>query len=577
MCGIPTKKQKILDLLYTISWKYKNSIALQREDEQAIIGISFDELENCAANVSSALIRMGIKKGDRVAVLSESRPEWAMAFFGIISAAAITVPMDIKLSDKEILVILNHSGAKCIFVSGSLLSVVTKLKNELPSLEHIVSMDDSVEIHSNITYLKDLKRGEGEQRNRLDEISDEDTALIVYTSGTTGTAKGVELTYGNISFEIEAMDKIISIKRKDRFISILPLNHMLEITAGLIGPLYKGASVTYTGSLRPANLIALMRKIRATSMICVPLVLKMFHNQITREMKKQNSAKQKIYRMLLGISRFFLRFNIRIGRFLFYPVHKNLGGHMKTFISGGAPLDSSVEMDFKAMGFNVLQGYGLTETSPVATLNVTKFGKYGSVGKPLDGVEIQILKSSDAGGREGEIIIRGPNVMKGYFNDPHKTAEVIKDGWLHTGDIGWMDEDDFLYISGRIKNLIVLGAGKKVFPEEVEQVMRQSPYIKEICVLGRIPTEGARKGYEEVYAVVVPNLDHFEEKNRISDKAVKEKISLEISQLSGNLADYKKIRKFEIFKGDLPETSTRKIKRNELHDLIQKAGKIVNT
>jgi long-chain acyl-CoA synthetase len=246
---------------------------------------------------------------------------------------------------------------------------------------------------------------------------------------------------------------------------------------------------------------------------------------------------------------------------------------MKTFVSGGAPLDSAVEIDFKTMGFTLLQGYGLTETSPVAALNLAKSGKYGSVGKPLEGVEIQILKSSETPSREGEIIIRGPNVMKGYYNNPQKTAEMIKNGWFHTGDIGWVDEDGFLYISGRIKNLIVLGAGKKVFPEEVEQVMRQSPYIKEICVLGRITTEGARKGYEEVYAVIVPNLEHFEEKDRIDDKAVKEKISLEINRLSENLADYKKIRKFEIFKGDLPATATRKIKRNELLELIQKPGK----
>ncbi len=560
----------MLGLLYAISQQHKNAVALQIEDEEGMRSFSFDELRECSVDVSASLIKMGIKKDNRIAILSENRPEWVITFFGIISAGGITVPMDIKLTEAEILFVLRDSGARCIFVSGRFLPIITKLKNELLSLGYIVSFDESQERHKEVIYLKDLKCQAGDQRNRPDEIKAEDTALIVYTSGTTGVAKGVELTYGNLLFEVIALHRITPFSRKNRFISILPLNHMLEITGGLIGPLYGGASITYAKSLKPTGLLTLMGKIKATNMICVPLVLKMFHGQIMRELDKQNPIKQKIFKTLLHISQFLLKFNIRIGRFLFYPVHKKFGGHIETFVCGGAPLDSSVEIDFNAMGFYVLQGYGLTETSPVISLNTAKRKKYGSVGKPLEGLDVKILRSSETGGKEGEIIVRGPNVMKGYYRHSEKTGEVIRNGWFHTGDIGWIDEDDFLYISGRMKNLIVLGVGKKVFPEELEEVMSNSPYIKEICVLGKVVTTGSRKGCEEVYAVVVPNLEYFDESKRKSEAAIKEKISLEIDRLSKNLADYKRIKDFEIYNGDLPKTSTRKIKRKVLLEFIQK-------
>lgn len=566
--------KSILDLLKEITLRHGKRIALQTENMAGIGGITYNELRERAVDVSASLIRMGLKKNDRVAILSENRPEWVIALFGIVSAAGVTVPMDVKLSECEIDFILRDSGSRFLFVSKSFLPAISRLRKSIPSLEHAnVICFDPVDGHHEFIQIKDMKRKDGDRLNRPDEVNNEDTAVIVYTSGTMGTAKGVELSYGNLLFEVKALHSVISIKEIDRFVSILPLNHMLEITGGLIVPLYGGASITYAASLKPDGLIALMQKVRATGMICVPLVLKMFHNGIKAEIKRQSRVKQVLAAALLWASKMLLKINVRAGKYLFGPVHKQFGGQFKAFICGGAPMEPLVVDDFSAMGFDVLQGYGLTESSPVVTFNTFKKKKFNSVGVPLKGMEIKILKNSETGGQEGEIVVRGPNIMKGYYKSPEKTAEVIKNGWLYTGDIGWIDKDGFLYISGRLRNLIVLGVGKKVFPEEVEEVMLNSPYIKEICVLGKVLKEGSRKGCEEVYAVVVPNLEYFDEKAGTNDKIIRDRISSEIDLLSKNLAGYKKIRDFELRNEELPKTSTRKIKRKALLESIQNTKK----
>ncbi len=368
---------------------------------------------------------------------------------------------------------------------------------------------------------------------------------------------------------------MIAFNPQDHFLSILPLNHMLEITGGLFGPLYAGGEITYCDSLKPTTIMELMKETKTSVMLCVPLVLKMFHNGIFKKIADLPQGQKTLFDFLFALSKVLLKLNIRTGKLFFGKIHRQFGGQLRCFVSGGAPLDPLVELDFNALGFSILQGYGLTETSPVITVNNFHERKYGSVGKPLPGIEVKILTNSETGGAEGEIITKGPHVMKGYYRNEAKTLEVLRDGWFYTGDIGYFDRDGFLYISGRSKNLIVLGAGKKVFPEEVEEVMGESQCIKEICVLGRIATKGMRKGCEEVYAVVVPNLDNFPFEQRGNKTAVREKISAEITRLGQKLADYKRIIDFEMWEEELPKTSTRKIKRKVLLDKIGKTDTAV--
>jgi long-chain acyl-CoA synthetase len=555
----------ILDLLYILTKKYNGSPALQIKDKDRIRGLSYDELREKSVGVSAFLIQQGFEAGSHVAILTENRPEWAVSFFGIISAACITIPIDAKLSMTEVLFILNDSGARCLFVSGKFLNKILEHKSELAGLTHVVSLDPHDA--QGVFYLGDINWQEGQVRNRPQEVKPEDSVLIVYTSGTTGVAKGVELSYRNILFEAMSLYELIQFSPQDSFVSILPLNHMLEITGGLIAPLYGGATVTYCPTLKATHIISLMRETKATGMVCVPLVLKMFYNGITKEAEKLPALKKKIFGSLLGISKFLLKFKIRIGPVFFRNIHRTFGKKFKYFVCGGAPLDAQLERNFDALGFTILQGYGLTETSPVASVNTPKHRKYGSVGRPLKGVDIKIGPGSP-GSSGGEILIRGPNVMKGYYNNSDKTSEVLKEGWFYTGDLGYLDEDNFLYISGRAKNLIVLGGGKKIFPEEVEQVMNESPYIKEICVLGRQADKGLKEGTEQVYAVIVPDLDKFPAEGKDDRDAVRRAISKDIADLGKNLAEYKRISEFELYFEELPKTSTRKIKRNQVQALI---------
>ncbi|MBI5555594.1 MAG: AMP-binding protein [Elusimicrobia bacterium] len=567
MRRVSLKNVSIIELMVTINKRYSKQTAVQIKDNGCFRKINYNELGCRTSDTAYNLIKTGIERGERVAILAESRPEWSVALFGIISCAAITVPLDTKLSETEIKFILNDSETKAIFVSQKYLETVLQLKPELPNLQTIILLDNEVAA-APVLRLVDFKVPEGEKAYR--KLQPDDLALIVYTSGTTGSAKGVELTYRNLLFETMSLHELIAFSPKDRFLSILPLNHMLEITGGLFGPLYAGAEITYGDSLKPTTIMELMKETKTSVMLCVPLVLKMFHNGIFKKIADLPKRQKTLFDFLFALSKILLKLNFRTGKLFFRKIHRQFGGRLRCFVSGGAPLDPQVELDFNALGFNILQGYGLTETSPVITVNNFRERKYGSVGKPLPGIEVKILTSSETSRAEGEIITKGPHVMKGYYRNEAKTLEVLRDGWFYTGDIGYFDRDGFLYISGRSKNLIVLGAGKKVFPEEVEEVMNESQFIKEICVLGRIAAKGMRKGCEEVYAVVVPNLDNFPFEQRSNKTAVREKISAEITRLGEKLADYKRIVDFEIWEEELPKTSTRKIKRKILLDKIGK-------
>jgi len=563
---ISLKTITIIDILEAINKDYGDIPALQiRGKDGNFRKISYVELGRRTVDVSSNLIKWGIAKNDRCAIYSENRPEWSIALFGIICTAAIVVPIDAKLSPSEVEFILSNSQARCVFVSEKYLSVIDSIKSNLTELKYIIVMDDAR--RQDLIRLQDLKLVSEENKNR--PIHEEDTALIIYTSGTTGVAKGVELTYRNLMFQVRSLSEIIQYKIQEQFLSILPLNHTLELTGGLIAPLYAGGCITYCDSLKPTYLLMLMQQTHTRMMICVPLVLKMLYDGIMDHVAKLPPLKQKIFQKLLQLSKWLLQYDIRIGGLLFSSLHKRFGSRLHGFVSGGAPLDKELEINFSALGFWILQGYGLTETSPVIAVNTFKIHRFGSVGKPLPGVEVEIVQEkSDV--PQGEIITRGDHVMKGYFHNTEKTAEVIKEGWLHTGDIGCVDRDGFLYITGRIRNLIVLGAGKKVFPEEVEQVMSQSPFIKEICVLGKIATKGLRKGCEEVYAVIVPNPDAFGQRESADKHTVKETIAQELSRLGENLAEYKRIVDFDIWDQELPKTATKKVKRQAVCAVINK-------
>ncbi|OGH98436.1 MAG: hypothetical protein A2039_08470 [Candidatus Melainabacteria bacterium GWA2_34_9] len=542
--------ENVLDLMQLKSDANAPVKALSLKDKGKWTELSYIELSRQAKNFGNFLIAGGIERGDRIAILSESRPEWGIALFASFQTGAITVPLDVKLTISELTSILSDCQPKLLCVSTHYLETAKEIKSLVPSIEAIYIIDDVKDQEFPTVY--EVKGPEGDMGR---ERSLDETALIVYTSGTTGNPKGVMITFGNIISQLKDFEALFKIDSSDSLISILPLNHLLELNVGFMGMLHMGAMVSYSTSLNPKEISKIMKERQATYMIVVPLFIKMLKNSVEKEIRKSSKQAQSTFNFMYNVAKYL---PIRRRRLMFKQIIDGFGGKMKGFVSGGAPLDADVAEFFERMGMPIYQGYGLTETSPTITTNTPKYNRIGSVGKPLPSVMVKISA-------EGEILAKGGNLMKGYYNKSEMTREVIdEEGWFHTGDIGEFDKDGFLYITGRIKNMIVLGGGKKIFPEEVEAVLEKSPIVKELCVMSVKIQGGSKDGTEEVCSVIVPS-DELVKKYKDDFAGLEKEISSEINQLAkAGLASYKCPTVIAVSLEELPKTATRKVKRKDV-------------
>lgn len=536
-----------LDLMREKSDIHGSDKALNIKTSNGYETLSYIELSRLAKTFANYLIEeIKVQRNERIAILCESRPDFATAMFASIQTGAITVPLDVKLTVSEHTNILSDCNPRILCCSSHYLEHAVEVKNNVKSIEHIFVVDKEEKTeYPNIYEIKaDVNKDIGRPR-ALDE-----TALIVYTSGTTGNPKGVMISFGNIYSQMKDFEKLFKLSNRNKFLSILPLNHLLELNVGLFAMLYMGAEITYIKSLSPKELTETMKEKEITNMIVVPLVAKMLKNSIEKQIKKQDKKVQNIFAFMYKLAK-YMPMNIR--RIMFKSVIAGLGGKFECMISGGAPLESSIAEFFDRIGVPVFQGYGLTETSPVVSTNSYQYNKIGTVGKCLPSVCVKKAEN-------GELLITGPNVMQGYWGKPDMTNEVIDEqGFFHTGDIGEIDKDGFITITGRIKNMIVLGGGKKIFPEEVEAVLEESDKIKEICVMSLKIKSGNKAGTEEVGAIIVPS------DNIASKENIQEIIENEVKVLSqAKLAPYKIPTVVVIHKEELPKTSTKKVKRKEL-------------
>ena len=497
------------------------------------------------------------KKGQKLAILSESKPEYGACVFASALAGFVTVPLDIKLTKHELKSILLDAQPTVMLVSQQYLEMAKWLKNEIDSIKYILVIDEHAK-NEDVMNIYDLPdRYNGKWRRR----SSKSTMFIIYTSGTTGAPKGVEITFRNIINQLEILkdplDAILQ-DRKVTVLSILPMNHLFEMTVGFCTFLNFGFSVYYTQSLKPQDITSIMRDKKVEFMIVVPAFLKLLKAGIEKEIKNLPKFAQLMFKFIYHLAKFIPSYGVK--KVLFKKIHDKFGGNFMGCIAGGAPLDVEVGKFFERIGIKVYQGYGLSETSPVVAVNTDKRSVLASVGRPLKTFETKIVPET------GELWLRGPSVMKGYHNQPEMTAEVLDaDGWLHTGDIAKIDADGHIYITGRIKNMIVLQGGKKVFPEEVEAVLEKSEYIAELCVLGEKRTFGAKDGAEEVTAVVVPKEDLYKQH---SPEEVEKMIKADVKLLSNQLTQYKRPSNVIIVREPLPRTTTRKVKRLEVKKLI---------
>ncbi|RNC70409.1 MAG: long-chain fatty acid--CoA ligase [Desulfuromonadales bacterium] len=606
--------QTIIDLLEQSCLRFADKSAFRSKCGGKWDNVSYGTLWTVSDRIASGLVNSGFRGGDHGALLASSSPRWVMAYLGILKAGGIVVPIDRELKGTELRHILFDSGARVLFTERPYLDTVEGILGSLPSLELIVTFDgaqcgmgdgsrlgSSSEDHSDegrnrhghpellpehgpmmgtlalqFNELLDaeasLDRGDDQSRlppegqavgrngqarvlpyDRLLRESamtlelrrPQDTAVILYTSGTTGRAKGAMLTHANITSNIQGAIAHFNLNERIHTLSFLPINHVFEQVCGILLPLTLGGTVSIAESLK--KLGDNLAEVRPTFLLGVPAVYRMILDRITRNIESRTFSR--------------LLFSSALTRPLIRAKVRKTLGKGTIFISGGAALDPAVASGLTRLGVTIYQGYGITETSPVIAAECPGAVRPGTVGRVLAGVEVRIDAPDESG--VGEILVRGPNVMEGYYRNEEATAEVLADGWYRTGDLGLMDGDGFLSVRGRVKNLIVTANGRNVYPEEVENEILRSPYVAEVVV------HGHRVGAvtEEIHAMVFPDRDALDDylgkqgKDSLSGEEVEALVRAEVHAACEKLAPYKRVKKVTIRSDEFPKTTTRKIKR----------------
>lgn len=536
--------------------------------------ITYIQLHEMSTAIARWLMDQGIKPGDRVAVLGENRPEWGAAYLGVQMAGAVVVPVDSLMPPNGIRHVLVDSDSRILFATPKFLRDVAELA-KVPNIETMVSLGDQ-KIEDAI-LLEDVLQAGSKLTTPLPAREMDDLAALLYTSGTTGHSKGVMLSQRNIVSNVAAASRIIQLGQGDTFLSVLPMHHAFECTAGFLLPIYCGAAITYARSMKSTDLIADMRETKVSLMVGVPLLYEKLHTGIVRGIKKKGVIPHYLFNLLYGTTLLGEKVGFDLGRTLFAGIREKAGmGSMRLVVSGGGPLDPQVADFFNRFGIRMLQGYGLTEASPVTHVNPPWRSRAITVGPVVPGVQHKLIDKNDLG--VGEVLVKGDNIFMGYYKNPDATAEVLtKDGWLMTGDLGIVHSDGYLQIVGRKKNIIVTGGGKNVYPEEIEYYLNRQRFIAESLVLGQ-PRES---GYgEEVIALIYPDYEqvdiYFEEQGKqkkATPEDVDKLIKADIEAAQADLADYKRIRGFRIIEEEFQKTSTRKIKRFLYKGEMVKVGK----
>lgn len=512
--------------------------------------LSYKELFQKVQSLAALLLRDGIGKGDRVGIIGKNSPEWIIAFFAISFAGAAIVPIDSRLEASEYRHIIKEAELKGIFASDKFLPELKELSLEKGFKIYPFSMVLSVE----------------EGRVSFPDITLEDEAILMFSSGTTGVSKGIVLVHRNFAANLEAFYQTFNFLPEDVFFLILPLHHSFPITTSLLAPISVGATIAIARSFKPNELREDLLETQPHEMMVVPLILEKLIRGVLQKVEKSPVPIKLLFKSMK------LSAKLIGGNLPFKSLRKKMGfGRLKYLISGGAALPGWISEVMEEMGFPILQGYGLAETAPVVSVNPPCCPKNRSAGWPLPYVEVRIFNPDEEG--IGEIGVRGPNVMKGYYNAPEKNREVFtEDRFFLTGDLGYIDEEGYIYISGRKKFVIVTKGGKNIYPEEIEEALLRSDYIKEVLVLsGQNPNTGA----EELHAIIYPDFEliyeTFEKRGiSVQEEKIYELIGEEIKKFSKDLADYKRVRSFSIRDEEFPKTTSQKIKRHLFYGEVRR-------
>lgn len=529
--------------------------------------ITYKEFRRDVTSIGGALIEKLGLKGERIAIIGENSYEWAVSYYSVVCGTGIVVPLDKELPASEIANLVRRSNAKAIFFSNRKRDLINSIREEIPNLKYYIELyseenelENTFKGENDYTFDELLKIGSKSDEKVLMEvpIDENEFKILLFTSGTTAESKGVMLTNRNIISNIEAAISQASLYEDDRFFSVLPLHHSYESTVGMMIPIYCGLSIGYAGGLK--SIANDLKAVQPTVILGVPALIENLMKKVLGTIEKQ--GKTKLVNSMIKITNALGKPGFKLKRKVFKSVLDGLGGKIRLIVSAAAPIDPEIGNKIEGFGILFLQGYGLTETSPLATLVPDTERKFGSVGKAGKCCTVKIHEPNEEG--IGEVWIKGENVTRGYYENEEETAKSFTDGWFHSGDLGYIGEDGHLYLTGRCKNLIITGNGKNVYPEEIENLVNKIPYVNESMVYA---TQDPRDKKEQIIAVKV-TLDeaYLKEKygsNLPSDEEMHNLIWAEIKEVNKKLSSFKWIKDLEIKKEDFVKTTTMKIKRHE--------------
>ncbi|MCK4528048.1 AMP-binding protein [candidate division WOR-3 bacterium] len=517
---------------------YPHSVAMQRLTTLGWEKWSYEDLLDLIIKRASELKSKHIEKGDRIAIYGPNSPEWIVTYLAIQWIGAICVPIDNRLSLREVHYLIKDSGSKILFSS-------------IDGVREVIDITAPIDIGERVSEGQILERA---------EISLDDTAAILYTSGTTGAPKGVVLTHKNLMSNAEMLYQTMEFYHDEAFYALLPFHHVFSKTINLLAPISVGGTIVIARSYKSNEIKEDCQKSKPVIFPIVPLILEKFVEGINRELSKLKGPKKIAFGLMEGMASLFNSVKKGSGGRFYSSIREALGlENLRYLVSGGAALPNWVAKSLEKWGFPILQGYGLTETSPVISVCPPEDPRNESIGLVLPGLEVKIIKPEVEG--IGEIAVRGPSVFKEFWNNPKATKEVFEGDWFKTGDMGYIDDDSYLYVTGRKKSVIVTKGGKNIYPEEIESYLSASPLIEEIVVVQQTnPNTGSRELIAHIYPNY-ENIDHFGEALDIEEPEPHKILTEEIKKLNKELADYKRIRRIKLRDEEFPKTTTSKIKR----------------
>ncbi|HKO60217.1 MAG TPA: AMP-binding protein, partial [Pyrinomonadaceae bacterium] len=547
----------LLELFETTTKRHATRVAMRIERDGRKEQYTYADLRELATRAAGFLAGEGIKGGDRVMLVSQNAPEWGMSYFGVLKTGASCIPVDPESSTDEII-----NFARAGDAAGIILSAKTDEDNpELRRRLREEGLTPKVWTYEEVFALVDEQTEDQRLALLPQRVTAQSLASLIFTSGTTGRPKGVMLSHRNLTSMVSMLSSVFDMTTKDGVLSVLPLHHTFEFSTGFLTPLSRGAQITYLPELTGDALARAIKNGHVTGMVGVPALWELLHRRIKNKLYERSDWIGKTADGLIKANAWLRdRTPMNLGPIVFYPIHEGLGGRIRYFISGGSALSEKIQKDFQGLGFTILEGYGLTEASPVLTVTRPENRMLtGSVGRPLPGVEVRIAEPDLTG--VGEVIARGPNVMLGYYSDESATRSALVERWLYTGDLGKLDDDGNLFLVGRSKEIIVDTNGKNVYPDELEEIYSNSPYVKELSIVGLADGVG-----EKVACLVVPD-DEYD--IALSREELRRRVEEHFREVSASLPYYKRVKVLHFTDFELPRTATRKVKRAEVIGILE--------